>query len=124
MDVEHPDGLDDMRAALTLLESNQIQAALSNPAFEVLVLGPFEKTGTAFSDCDAVVARLNKHWQEHFSGDYDKADGQIYHRLVDRLREAMENAKWVREEHHSGRAVIDSNSSTDVDLLVGLLRGS
>jgi hypothetical protein len=123
MDVEHPNDLDDMRAALTLLESNQIQAALSNPAFEVWFLAHFDKTGTAFSHCDAVVARLNKHWQEYFSADYDKADGQIYCRLADRLRDAVANAKWVREEHHSGRGVVDSNSSTDVDLLVGKLLG-
>ena len=84
MDVEHPNDLDDMRAALTLLQSNQIQAALSNPAFEVWLLAHFE-TGHPFSHCDAVVARLNKHWQEHFSADYDKADGRIYCRLADRL---------------------------------------
>jgi hypothetical protein len=123
MDVEHPDGLDDMRAASTSLESNHIQTALSNPAFEVWLLAHFEKTGHGFLHGDAVVARLNKRWQEHFSADYDKSDGQVYCRLVNRLDQAMANAKWVRDEHHSGRSVIDSNSSTDVDLLVGRLLG-
>ncbi len=123
MDVEHPDDLNDMRAALTLLESNHIQAALSNPAFEVWLLAHFEKTGHLFLHGDAVVARLNKHWKEHFSADYDKADGQIYYRLIDRLDQAMANAKWVREQHHSGGSVIDSNSSTEIDVLVGKLLG-
>ena len=123
MDVEHPDGLDAMREALTLLEGNQIQPALSNPAFEVWLLAHFEKTGTVFLDGDAVAARLNKHWKQKFSVDYDKADERIYHRLVDLLDQAIANAKWVREEHHSGKEVIDSNSSTEVDLLVGKLLG-
>ena len=123
MDVENSEDLDSMHEALALLESNHIQAALSNPAFEVWLLAHFEKTGTGFLHGDAVVARLNKHWKEHFSADYDKADGRIYCRLIDRLDQAMENAKWVREQHHSGGSVIDSNSSTDVDVLVGKLRG-
>jgi hypothetical protein len=123
MDVERPEGLPDIRAALTLLESNHIKAALSNPAFEVWLLAHFEKTGTGFLDGDAVASRLNKHWKEHFSTDYDKADGQIYYRLIDRLDQAMANAKWVREQHHSGGSVIDSNSSTDLDVLVGKLLG-
>jgi hypothetical protein len=123
MDVEHPEDLDAAREALALLESNQIRPALSNPAFEVWLLAHFEKTGKGFLHGDAVAAQLNKHWKQRFSADYDKADGWIFHRLVSLLDQAMANAKWVREEHHSDKAVIDSNSSTDVDLLVGKLLG-
>jgi hypothetical protein len=123
MDVEHPEDLDAMREALALLERNHIKPALSNPAFEVWFLAHFAKTGRGFLHGDAVVAQLNKHWKQTFSVDYDKADGQIYRRLVNLLDQAMANAKWVREEHHSGKAVIEGNSSTDVDLLVGKLLG-
>ena len=87
------------------------------------MLAHFEKTGTGFLDGDAVAARLNNRWNQKFSLNYDKADRRIYHRLVDFMDQAIANAKWVREHHHSGKDVVDSNSSTDVDLLVGKLLG-
>jgi hypothetical protein len=124
MDVEHPDGLNAVRQAVASLKDNKIRPALSNPAFEVWLLAHFEKTGTVFGDCDAVKERLGKHWKEHFHADYDKADARIYSRLANLTDEAMANAKWVREHHHSGRDVMGSNSSTEVDLLVGALRGT
>ena len=123
MDVEHPEGLDAMREALALLEANGIRPALSNPAFEVWLLAHFEQTGAVFADCDAVRKRLDKHWQREFHTAYEKADERIYQRLSQFTDQAIANAKWVREHHHSGRDVIDSNSSTEVDLLVGKLRG-
>lgn len=123
MDVEHPDGLDAAREALTLLKANGIRPALSNPAIEVWLLAHFEKTGTHFSDCDAVINRLDKHWQQHFHKANDKADERIYPRLSHLTVEAIANAKWVREHHHTGKDVIDGNSSTEVDLLVGELQG-
>ena len=123
MDVEHPDGLDAMREALSLLKAKGIQPALSNPAFEVWLLAHFEKTGIGFLDGDAVGSQLDTHWRRDFHVAYDKADERIYHRLCQFTDEAISNAEWVREHHHSGRDVIDSNSSTDVHLLVGKLCG-
>jgi hypothetical protein len=124
MDVEHPEGLGAMREALALLRRKEINAALSNPAFEVWLLAHFEKTGAVFGDCDGVMRRLNKHWQQKFHAVYDKVDERIYHRLSSFTDQAITNAKWVREHHHSGKDVIDGNSSTDVDLLVSKLRGN
>jgi hypothetical protein len=124
MDVESPEDLDAMRQALEVLNANSISAALSNPAFEVWILAHFEKTGTGFLNCDQVVGRLNKHWQKHFSADYDKADAQIYHRIASFTDLAIANAKWVHERQHAPKkCIIDCNSATDVYRLVGPLRG-
>ena len=52
-----------------------------------------------------MIERLNKHWQEHFSADYDKADARIYQRLSPLTDQAIANAKWVREKHHAPESV-------------------
>jgi len=119
MDVEHPEGLPAMREALAYLKGKEILPALSNPAFEVWLLAHFERTGAVFADCSAVVKRLDKHWHQQFRAAYDKADERIYRWLADRVEQAIANAEWVRKHHHSGKDAIDSNSSTEVDLLVG-----
>jgi uncharacterized protein YukE len=124
MDVEHPTGLNAVRQALALLKGQEIRPALSNPAFEVWLLAHFEQTGTVFADCDAVIRQLDKHWQRAFRRAYDKVDSDIYQQLSHLTDTAIANAKWVRENHHLGRDVIDGNSSTDVDVLVGTLRGN
>ena len=122
MDVEGPETQDASQQALDLLNANSIAPALSNPAFEVWILAHFEKTGAVFLTCDAVVTRLDKHWQQNFSADYDKADERIYWRLAPFTAQAVENAKWVREQHHTHDCIIQCNSATDVYRLVGLLQ--
>ena len=123
MDVEGPAGLDEMRKALDLLGGNSISAGVSNPSFEVWLLAHFERSGAALLDCDAAIVRLNKHWQKHFSGRYDKADGRIYDRLAKFIADAVENARWVREKHHDPVAcIVDCNSATDMYRLVARLR--
>jgi hypothetical protein len=125
MDVERPEGLDEMRKALALLGGNSISAGVSNPSFEVWLLAHFERTGAAFLDCDAVIVRLNKHWQERFSIRYDKADDRIYDRLAKLTRKAVDNARWVREKHHgSVPCIVDCNSATDVYRLVARLHSA
>lgn len=122
MDVESPQVLGEMQEALDLLKAESISPALSNPAFEVWLLAHFERTGTGFLNCDAVIARLNTHWQRHFAADYDKSDGRIYQRLAPSTDQAIFNAKWVREQHHTNDCIIHCNSATDVYRLVGILR--
>ena len=124
MDVESLQALDEMQEALDLLKSESIFPALSNPAFEVWLLAHYEQTGTGFLNCDAVITRLNTHWQRHFSADYDKGERQIYQRLAPFTDQAISNAKWVREQHHTSDCIIHCNSATDVYRLVGLLRGT
>jgi hypothetical protein len=122
MDGERPEGLDETRRALDLLDGNSISAAVSNPAFEVWFLAHFERTAAAFLDPDAVIVRLNKHWQERFSIRYDKADDRIYDRVAKLTASAVGNARWVREKHHDPAAcIVDCNSATDVYRLVARL---
>jgi hypothetical protein len=123
MDVESLQELDEVRGALQMLHANSISPALSNPSFEVWLLAHFEKTGTVFLNCDAVVARLNGHWRGQFTADYDKADERIYPRLAPFTDKAIANAKWVRKEHHNYDCILECNSATDVYQLVGRLRG-
>ena len=124
MDVEGPEGLDEMQQALDMLNANSISSALSNPAFEVWILAHFERTGTGFLNCSQVIARLDSHWQRNFSAKYDKAEWRIYERLAPLTDQAVGNAKWVREQHHTNDCIIHCNSATDVYRLVGLLRGT
>ncbi len=123
MDVEqsqgNPEHLDDLRRALLLARKNGIVVYLSNPAFEVWLLAHFERTARPFNNCDAVISSLNKQWRERFRRDYEKGDMQIYCRLAPQRDEAVENAQWVRETHHRGKAdTVDCNSSTDFYKLV------
>ena len=125
MDVESPEGLDDMREAVLLLEAHDMRPVLSNPAFEVWLLAHFERTGTGFLNGGAVVARLNKCWQQQFRRDYDKANEQIYRQLLPLMERAIANAEWVREKHHAPSThILDCNSATDVYRLVVRLRAA
>jgi hypothetical protein len=124
MDVEGPEQTTETRQAADDLRKNSVRPCLSNPAIEVWFLSHFEKTGRPFLNCDQVVERLNKHWQERFKRDYDKADKRIYGCLIPHIEQAIKNSIWVRENHHGpNKSVVDCNSSTEVDLLVAYLRG-
>ncbi len=119
MDVESPAARDEMERASAQLEQNGIRPCLSNPAFEVWLLAHFERTARVFLDCESVIAELNGHWRDRFRLDYDKADPRIYTRLAELIRNAISNAKWVRETHHGlATSTLDCNSSTDVYRLV------
>jgi len=119
MDVESPAARDEMVSALAQLEQNGIGPCLSNPAFEVWLLAHFERTARAFLDCEGVITQLNGHWRDRFQLDYDKADTRVYTRLAGLVRDAIRNAKWVRETHHSlAVSTLDCNSATDVYRLV------
>jgi len=124
MDVEGLDRRDELRKAIECLKANHIRPCLSNPAFEVWLLAHFEKTATAFANCDAVISRLNSHWQQHFGEKYNKADRNIYSRVARLTNNAIENARWVHQTHNASRpCVLDCNSSAEVYLLVSRLCG-
>lgn len=75
---------------------NGFHTAISNPAFEVWLLAHFQRTATAFLDASAVCDVLDALWQRHFGCGYDKADRAIFHRLRDRVEDAVANARSVR----------------------------
>ena len=124
MDVESSNNMTALKKASARLERKKIRLCLSNPTFEVWLLAHFEKTATAFPNCDAVISRLNWHWQQHFGEKYDKADRNIYSRLAPLTNNAIQNARRVLQTHHASRpCVLDCNSSTEVHLLVSRLCG-
>jgi hypothetical protein len=125
LDVEGPDKRDSLDAAVALARREGISLCLSNPSFEVWFLSHFVRQARSYNDCGAVMADLNKHWQELCGRDYQKNDDQMYGRLRHLTGNAIANARWVRENHHGGTDMADANSSTEVYLLVRrLLEGA
>ena len=127
MDVERLDteeAREDLASAVELAGENGITLCLSNPAFEVWLLSHFLRTSRHFNDCDAVVQKLDKHWQTAFRQPYAKNDRRIYEKLAPLTNAALENAKNVREKDHDADAdTADCNSCTEVYRLVGKLLG-
>lgn len=119
VDMEQPGHNPQLADACRLAEKAGFRVALSNPAFEVWILAHFERTARSFLDCGQAIAYLNGHCRSAFGQDYDKTDRDIYRRLADRLRDALENAKWVREMHFGDESDASRrNSSTEVYRLV------
>lgn len=124
LDVEGPNKRESLDNAVTMAVRNGITLCLSNPCFEIWLLAHFERKARAYEDCGAVIVQLNKHWQKHYSLDYEKNDDRIYERVADRTQKAIDNARWVRENHHECKAnTADCNSSTEVYRLVRKLIG-
>ena len=124
LDVEGLSKRDSLDRAVALAESNAIKLCLSNPCFEIWLMSHFAREARSHNDCDAVIVALNRHWQRHYAQDYRKNDDRIYQRVSTLTREAIENAKWVRETGHADKEnTADANSSTEVYCLVGRLLG-
>jgi hypothetical protein len=125
LDVEQAGENPQLDEARKLAGENHFRVALSNPAFEVWILSHFERTAAAFIDCDKVIEQLNKHWLREYGREYEKADRDLYRRLRDRTTGAVENARWVREQHFAGENdAIRCNSSTEVYRLAERLLGA
>ena len=123
-DVEQASQREQVIKARKLADQHKIQLALSNPAFEVWLLAHFARTKRSFADCDKVIEELNKHWRHEFGQDYEKNDEQLYARLANRTRTAIDNARKVREQDWVSSAdIVDCNSATDVYRLVERLLG-
>lgn len=96
---------------------------LSNPSIEVWLLAHFERTGKWFETGARVEDQLNQHWSREFESEYAKGDVRNFARLQSRLPAVTENAKSVREHQHTGVAMKDANSATEMYILVeNLLR--
>jgi hypothetical protein len=123
-DVEKAGQRKQVVKSLTLAGQKEILLAVSNPSFECWLLAHFMRTKRSFSNCDEVVKELNRHWRRTFERDYEKNDEQLYARLADRTRTAIDNAHKVREQDWASLSdIVDCNSATDVYLLVQRLLG-
>jgi hypothetical protein len=124
-DAEQAGQRDQVIQGRALARQHDIQLAISNPAFEVWLLAHFVRTRRAFADSEKVIEALNKHWRAEFGQAYEKNDEQLYTRLKDQTRTAIDNARRVREQDWSSASdIVDCNSASDVYLLVEHLLGS
>jgi hypothetical protein len=88
------------------------------------VLAHFVRTERSFAGSDAVIEELNKHWRRAFGQDYAKNDEQLFARLADRTRRAIDNARKLRDQDWAASPdVVDCNSATGAYLLVERLLG-
>ena len=113
----------DFSEVIRFAQEQEIGLCLSNPVFEVWLLAHFERTARPFQDYDAVRTVLNKRWMKEFGQDYQKNDERIYERLRSRTDSAIDNGRWVLENHHKSERSLGANSSTEVYRLVGKLKG-
>jgi hypothetical protein len=71
-----------------------VHVLLSKPCYEVWTLAHFIDTGEAFSDCNAVVARVKAEWKKRFGTGFGSKKGQAdYAKLMPLRTEAVKNAK-------------------------------
>lgn len=124
IDVEGPAKRDTLEEAYKLAELNKIKICLSNPSFEVWFLSHFEKRARPYKDGSTAESALNKRWREKFNRDYEKDNVRHFENLDILLKTAVENAKWVLENHHKNGECKNCNSSTEVyRLILRLLPG-
>jgi hypothetical protein len=78
-----------------------------------------DRTSKSFSSCDAVIEYLNKRWKDQFGCDYEKNDQEIYTRLAPLTKQAIDNARAVREKDWANTTdIVECNSATEVYQLV------
>ena len=118
IDVEGPSKRDALEEAYKLAEPHKIKICLSNPSFEVWFLAHFEKRARPYKDGSTAESALNKRWREKFNRDYEKDNVRHFENLDLLLKTAVENAKWVLENHHKNGECKNCNSSTEVYRLI------
>jgi len=124
LDVETSEKRKSLDRAAGLAERNSITLCLSNPCFEVWLIAHLDDTARSFADGRAAETHLNGLWKRQFDSEYRKNDEDLYRRLGPLARDAVSNARRVREQHHGAqRPTSECNSSTDVYRLVAHLLG-
>jgi len=118
LDVEHAAHEAKLNEAIVRAREHNIRLFLSNPSFEVWLIGHFERVTRDFADGGAAEAYLNAHWRKHIGGDYEKGDPRLYVKLKDQVSAAIDNAQWALETFHGNALCRTSNASTEVYQLV------
>lgn len=114
-DSECP-GTFDIRAVLRRAKSEKIETALSCPSFELWLLLHYEFTTTSFDNAQQVEQRLVTP-----DPGYAKATFSV-DPYLDRIDQALANAKKLREQRQRMSDLAWQTSGTDVDLLVLWMR--
>lgn len=107
-----------IREAIALANSNNVEVVLSNPCFEIWLLLHFRYSTKSYNNNEAVLNELIKLWPK-----YDKNIAS-YKEIDSLTKVAIENAKKVKayfKENYGYADVVKCNSSTDVYQLVEFL---
>jgi hypothetical protein len=121
LDVEGADKAPPLAQARKLAREEGIQLCLSNPCFEVWLLMHFRRSPRAYYSAREVVDELNRYWSELFGVDYSKSDPRVFSKLLEKLPDAIENSRWVRDTAHAGADIALTNSSSEIHILISLL---
>ena len=104
-------------------KANGINIALSNPCFEYWLLLHLDFTTAPMSSCDEVVDHINdtKVLNRKLGRDdlkEDKIARAVIPIFVDKVEQAVTNARNVRHFHKTSGCVFPPTPSTDVDKLI------
>lgn len=96
MDRDGHESFDQARATIKTLAGRKrkplpIEEAVSIPCFEVWVLLHFERADPPFNRCIDVIERIRS---QHLP-DYKKADRAVIQQLMQRIDDAVSNARWL-----------------------------
>ena len=109
-DSENPRNNQNIKSAIQLAINNNVQVALSTPAFEFWFLLHFIYTDQQFVDANDVIRELKGHFPKY------KKNLDLYHEISDQTDAAISRAKRVLANCLDGEYL--SNPSTRVHLLV------
>jgi hypothetical protein len=102
--------------AMAMKEAAGIKFALSDPCFEFWLLLHEKYTTAQFTDCDAVIKQLRRHWHGYQKGQPPTPD------FLEKLPTAVLHAERCRKHHKSCGG--DGNPSTKVDILARQLNSA
>jgi len=101
----------------------KVHIAFSSISFEHWILLHYEKNRTPFPKSQNVIDYLD---DRAYYPDYQKAKSVIYPKIKDKVKNAIENAAWLRhnmqnELKQNGGKIYEVNPYTDMDRLVSVL---
>jgi len=115
------DGYTKHKEAFELAKENNINVAFSSISFESWVLLHFERSNVSFAKSVNIIDE-KFHNNDKYLDDYAKSgDYNVYPKIQDKTKEALENASWLRNWLNSktpNYTIYEVNPYTDVDFLV------
>ena len=87
-------------------EQSGVAVALSDPCFEVWTLLHLEDTGTLFTDCNAVIKRIESAWKSCFAQDFPRKAQADCSKIIGLRHEAARRAKQHWEAQDPSRTEV------------------
>lgn len=125
LDTEGAGRAPELPEAEKLAKKNGIEIVYSCPAFEYWLLCHFQNISRGhFKDCAGVISALNKKWNSVCKTEYDKADLDVFDRLLHVLVVARAQALQIVLHHLASTGIAHcANPSTQVYELIAILIG-